>query len=49
MVPAPHPMVAGMEAEDYYKGKVSRSTPAQQDYAKARATPTTPSDGGGQP
>ena len=49
MVPAPHPMVAGMEAEDYYKGKVSRSTPAQEDYAKAHATPVTPSNGGRQP
>ena len=36
MVPAPHPMVEGMEAEDYYKGRVSRATPAQEAYAAQR-------------
>ena len=33
MVPAPHPMVEGFEAEDYYNGKVSAATPAQEKYA----------------
>ena len=47
MVPAPHPMVEGMEAEDYYKGRVSRATPAQEDYAAH--LPATPAPGGGAP
>jgi len=47
MVPAPHPMVEGMEAEDYYKGRVSRATPAQEAYA-GQAPATTPAPGGGQ-
>jgi NADH-quinone oxidoreductase subunit I len=33
MVPAPHPMVEGFEAEDSYRGKVSAATPAQEKYA----------------
>ena len=33
MVPAPHPMVEGTTAEDYYQGKVTRATPAQEQYA----------------
>ena len=33
MVPPPHPMVEGMNDKDYYKGHVSRATPAQQEYA----------------
>jgi NADH-quinone oxidoreductase subunit I len=33
MVAAPHPMVEGFEAEDYYLGKVSAATPAQEKYA----------------
>jgi NADH-quinone oxidoreductase subunit I len=33
MVAAPHPMVEGFEAEDYYLGKVSTATPAQEKYA----------------
>ncbi len=32
MLPAPHPMVAGMEERDYYQGKVSRATPEQQQW-----------------
>ena len=30
MLPAPHPMVDGMEERDYYRGKVARATPEQQ-------------------
>ncbi len=35
MLPAPHPMVAGMEERDYYQGKVARATPEQQSWADA--------------
>lgn len=37
MVPAPHPMVEGMEERDYYQGKVAKATPAQEEYARRRA------------
>ena len=33
MVPAPHPMVEGTDEQDYYRGKVSRATTAQEKYA----------------
>ena len=36
MLPAPHPMVAGMEERDYYQGKVARATPEQQSWADAQ-------------
>ena len=36
MVPAPHPMVEGFEDQDYYRGKVTRATPAQEKYAAER-------------
>jgi NADH-quinone oxidoreductase subunit I len=32
MLPAPHPMVDGMEERDYYLGKVSRATPEQEEW-----------------
>ncbi|TWE11551.1 NADH-quinone oxidoreductase subunit NuoI [Rudaeicoccus suwonensis] len=32
MLPAPHPMVEGMEERDYYQGKVSGPTPAQEQW-----------------
>jgi NADH-quinone oxidoreductase subunit I len=32
MVPAPHPMVQGMDERDYYQGKVSEATDAQKDW-----------------
>lgn len=35
MVPAPHPMVQGMEERDYYLGKVSEATPEQKEWAQA--------------
>ena len=38
MVPSPHPMVEGMQAEDYYQGKVAGATPAQKAYAEQRET-----------
>ncbi len=36
MVPAPHPMADGMEAPDYYTGKVQSSTESQRAYAAHR-------------
>ena len=33
MLPAPHPMVEGMEERDYYQGKVSTATQSQRDWA----------------
>jgi NADH-quinone oxidoreductase subunit I len=37
MVPAPHPMVEGMDDQDYYNGRVNKATPAQERYVAARA------------
>jgi formate hydrogenlyase subunit 6/NADH:ubiquinone oxidoreductase subunit I len=34
MLPAPHPMVDGMEERDYYQGKVDAATPEQQQWAE---------------
>ncbi|WP_404380784.1 NADH-quinone oxidoreductase subunit NuoI [Knoellia locipacati] len=34
MVPAPHPMVQGMEERDYYLGKVSGATPTQKEWVE---------------
>ena len=36
MLPAPHPMVAGMEERDYYLGKVSEATEEQRAWAAAQ-------------
>jgi hypothetical protein len=36
MVEAPHPMVEGHDDQDYYRGNVTRATPAQEAYAEAR-------------
>ncbi len=36
MLPAPHPMPAGMDENDYYKGRVTGATPEQQEWAEAR-------------
>ena len=33
MLPAPHPMVAGMEERDYYQGKVTRATDEQEEWS----------------
>lgn len=35
MLPAPHPMVEGMEERDYYQGKVTGPTQAQRDWVEA--------------
>jgi len=35
MLPAPHPMVAGMEERDYYLGKVTEATDEQRAWATA--------------
>jgi len=45
MVPAPHPMVAGMQDLDYYRGNVTRATPEQRAWADARAAEIAASDG----
>jgi NADH-quinone oxidoreductase subunit I len=37
MAPAPHPMAEGTDEQDYYRGRVSRATPAQQAYVAARS------------
>jgi len=37
MVAAPHPMVEGYDDQDYYRGRVTRATPAQEQFAAARA------------
>ncbi|RNI25216.1 NADH-quinone oxidoreductase subunit NuoI [Flexivirga caeni] len=34
MAPAPHPMVAGMDEKDYYKGAVTGATPAQEEWVR---------------
>ena len=34
MLPAPHPMVDGLEERDYYQGKVARATPEQEAWVK---------------
>src|SRR5689334_15252990 len=50
MLPAPHPMVDGLEERDYYQGKVARATPEQEAWVKAHDT--QPQDGlapGGDP
>jgi NADH-quinone oxidoreductase subunit I len=36
MVAAPHPMVDGTDEGDYYRGKVTRATPEQEEYVAAR-------------
>ncbi|OLP43849.1 hypothetical protein BJM39_02070 [Salmonella enterica subsp. enterica serovar Javiana] len=36
MLPAPHPMVDGMEERDYYQGKVARATPEQEAWVAER-------------
>ena len=43
MLPAPHPMVDGLEERDYYQGKVARSTPEQEAWVKAHDA--APQDG----
>ena len=35
MLPAPHPMVAGMEERDYYQGKVTRATSEQEEWVRS--------------
>lgn len=37
MTDAPHPMVEGMDEKDYYKGKVTGATTAQQDWVAEHA------------
>jgi NADH-quinone oxidoreductase subunit I len=36
MAPAPHPMVEGMDDQDYYHGRVTKATPEQERYVAAR-------------
>ncbi len=35
MLPAPHPMVEGLEERDYYQGKVADATPEQREWVRA--------------
>ena len=44
MVPAPHPMVEGTDDQDYYRGAIARATPAQAQYADARAAAVAAGD-----
>lgn len=37
MLPAPHPMVEGMEERDYYQGKVDGATSAQREWVETNA------------
>ena len=37
MAPAPHPMVEGTDADDYYGDRITQATPAQLAYARAYA------------
>ncbi|NHN55261.1 NADH-quinone oxidoreductase subunit NuoI [Calidifontibacter sp. DB0510] len=41
MLPAPHPMVEGMDERDYYLGKVTGATPAQQEWVERHDGDTT--------
>ena len=38
MLPAPHPMVEGMEERDYYQGKVATATPEQREWVEQHAS-----------
>lgn len=40
MLPAPHPMVEGMEERDYYQGKVATATGEQRQWAEQQAEGT---------
>ncbi len=37
MAPPPHPMAEGFDEQDYYRGRVTRATPAQEDYSASLA------------
>ena len=43
MLPAPHPMVPGTDEGDYYRGKVSRSVPEQEQWVREREAARTAS------
>ena len=40
MLPAPHPMVDGMEERDYYQGKVTRATGEQEEWVRSHRRQT---------
>ena len=40
MLPAPHPMVDGMEERDYYQGKVTRATDEQEEWVRSHRRQT---------
>ncbi len=44
MLPAPHPMVAGMEERDYYQGKVTQGTPEQEEWVRSHRRQNAASD-----
>ncbi len=44
MIAPPHPMVEGMEERDYYLGKVSGATPAQEQWVEEHGRPDPDAD-----
>ncbi|MEP6628841.1 MAG: NADH-quinone oxidoreductase subunit NuoI, partial [Lapillicoccus sp.] len=44
MLPAPHPMVDGMEERDYYLGKVTTSTSEQEEWVRSHRRQNAASD-----
>ena len=40
MLPAPHPMVDGMEERDYYQGRVTAATPEQEEWVRSHRRQT---------
>jgi NADH-quinone oxidoreductase subunit I len=44
MLPAPHPMVEGMEERDYYLGKVAEATDEQREWAAQQAAESAVAD-----
>ncbi len=45
MLPAPHPMVDGMEERDYYQGKVTQATPEQEEWVRSHRRQNEDVDG----
>jgi len=45
MLPAPHPMVDGMEERDYYQGRVTQATPEQEEWVRSHRRQNADLDG----
>jgi NADH-quinone oxidoreductase subunit I len=45
MAAAPHPMVEGTDEQDYYRGEVTKATPAQERYVAEREARAHPQEG----